>query len=107
LLIDSFRSFFAVLLPVTVIAYGVMLVFWPFAQLDPIHNPLQALANFSHQGFPWKTLFDGEYVPASDLPWAYLPVHVALALPELPPVGLCGARALCGGPCGHHGSAAS
>jgi hypothetical protein len=33
--------------------------------------------------FPWKTLFAGEYVPASDLPWAYLPVHVALALPEL------------------------
>jgi len=60
-----------------------MLVFWPFAQLDPIHNPLQALANFSHQGFPWKTLFAGEYVLASDLPWAYLPVHVALALPEL------------------------
>jgi len=80
---DGFRSLFGVLLPVTAIAYGVMLVFWPFAQLDPINNPLQALANFSHQGFPWKTLFDGEYVPATDLPWAYLPVHVALALPEL------------------------
>jgi hypothetical protein len=72
-----------VLLPVAAIAYAVMLVFWPFAQLDPLHNPLQALANFSHQAFPFKTLFAGEYVPASDLPWAYLPVHVALALPEL------------------------
>jgi hypothetical protein len=80
---DGLRSLFLVLLPVTVIAYVVMLLFWPFAQLDPINNPLQALANFSHQDFPWKTLFDGEYVPASDLPWAYLPVHVALALPEL------------------------
>jgi hypothetical protein len=83
LLTDGMRSLFCVMLPVTAIAYSVMLVFWPFAQLDPIHNPLQALANFSHQAFPWKTLFDGEYVPASDLPWAYLPVHVALALPEL------------------------
>jgi len=80
---DGLRSLFLVMLPVTAIAYAVMLVFWPFAQLDPIHNPLQALANFSHQGFPWKTLFLGEYVPATDLPWAYLPVHVALALPEL------------------------
>jgi 4-amino-4-deoxy-L-arabinose transferase-like glycosyltransferase len=80
---DGARSLFLVLLPVAAIAYAVMLVFWPFAQLDPIHNPLQALANFSHQVFPWKTLFAGEYVPASDLPWAYLPVHVALALPEL------------------------
>jgi len=80
---DGARSLFVVLLPIAAIAYAVMLVFWPFAQLDPIHNPLQALANFSHQVFPWKTLFAGEYVPATDLPWAYLPVHVALALPEL------------------------
>jgi 4-amino-4-deoxy-L-arabinose transferase-like glycosyltransferase len=80
---DGLRSLFLIMLPVALIAYAVMLVFWPFAQLDPIHNPLQALANFSHQEFPWKTLFDGEYVPATDLPWAYLPVHVALALPEL------------------------
>src|SRR4029077_9664347 len=80
---DGFRSLFGVLLPVTAIGYAVMLVFWPFAQLDPLHNPLQALATFSHQAFPFKTLFAGEYVPASDLPWAYLPVHVALALPEL------------------------
>jgi len=83
LLSDGTRSLFLIMLPVTVIAYAVMMVFWPFAQLDPIHNPLQALANFSHQEFPWKTLFDGEYVPATDLPWAYLRVHVALALPEL------------------------
>ena len=83
LVVDGLRSLFQVFLPVCLIAYAVMLVFWPFAQLDPIHNPLQALANFSHQEFPWKTLFDGEYVPATDLPWAYLPVHVALALPEL------------------------
>jgi hypothetical protein len=83
LIADGLRSLFLVFLPVSLIAYAVMLVFWPFAQLDPLHNPLQALANFSHQTFPFKTLFAGEYVPASDLPWAYLPVHVALALPEL------------------------
>ncbi len=81
--IDGLRSLFLIMLPVTLIAYAVMLVFWPFAQLDPINNPLQALANFSHQDFPWKTLFDGTYVPATDLPWAYLPVHIVLALPEL------------------------
>ncbi len=71
------------LLPVMLIGYAVMLVFWPFAQLDPIRNPLIALANFSHEIFPFKTLFAGHYFPASDLPWAYLPVHVVLALPEL------------------------
>jgi hypothetical protein len=80
---DGVRSLVCVLLPVAAIGYAVMLAFWPYAQLDPLHNPLQALANFSHQTFPFKTLFAGEYVAATDLPWAYLPVHVALALPEL------------------------
>src|SRR5216683_915854 len=83
LLGDGVLALWRVLLPVTVIGYGVMLVFWPYAQLDPIDNPLAALATFSHEIFPFKTLFDGQYFPATDLPWAYLPVHVALALPEL------------------------
>jgi len=80
---DGVLSLWRVLLPVAAIGYAVMLLFWPFAQLDPLHNPLQALANFSHQIFPFKTLFAGQYFPASDLPWGYLPVHVALALPEI------------------------
>jgi len=29
------------------------------------------------------TLFDGRFVPASDLPWEYLPTYLLLALPEL------------------------
>jgi hypothetical protein len=58
-------------------------LFWPWAQTDPIENPLRALAFFSHQTFPFYTLFDGQFVPASDLPWTYLPTYIALALPEL------------------------
>jgi hypothetical protein len=76
-------SLWRVLLPVVGIAYPVMLLFWPWAQTDPIENPLRALAFFSHQTFPFYTLFDGQFVPASDLPWTYLPTYIALALPEL------------------------
>jgi hypothetical protein len=72
-----------VMLPVTAIGYAVMLMFWPWAQSAPIRHPLAALAVFSHEIFPGKTLFDGRMVPAYDLPWAYLPTYIALALPEL------------------------
>jgi hypothetical protein len=81
---ESWTAFWHVLLPVVVIAYPVMLVFWPWAQWAPIAHPLSALATFSHQQFPFWTLFAGEYFPASDLPWEYLPVHILIALPELP-----------------------
>jgi hypothetical protein len=76
-------SFWRVFLPVVGVAYPVTLLFWPWGQTDPIENPLRALAFFSHQTFPFYTLFDGRFVPASDLPWTYLPTYIALALPEL------------------------
>jgi hypothetical protein len=72
-----------VLGPVALIAYPVMLLFWPWAQTDPIENPLRALAFFSHQTFPFSTLFAGQLVSATDLPWSYLPTYIAIALPEL------------------------
>jgi hypothetical protein len=72
-----------VLMPMLVLSYAVMLVFWPWAQQSPIEHPLTALDYFSHVTFPFKTLFAGQYFPATDLPWEYLPTHVVLALPEL------------------------
>jgi len=76
-------SIWRVLLPVVIFAYPVMLIFWPWGQTDPIDNPLRALAFFSHQTFPFNTLFAGRFIPATDLPWSYLPTYIALALPEL------------------------
>ena len=76
-------AFWRVFLPPVIVAYPVMLIFWPWAQTDPIENPLRALAFFSHQTFPFSTLFAGRFVPAADLPWTYLPTYIALALPEL------------------------
>jgi len=76
-------SLWRVLVPALAVAYPVMLFFWPWAQSAPIAHPLAALAAFSHQSFPFPTLFAGSYVLAADLPWVYLPVHIMLALPEL------------------------
>jgi hypothetical protein len=76
-------SFWHVLLPAVIVAYPVMLLFWPWAQQAPFAHPLQTLIYFSHEIFPFRTLFAGRYFPATDLPWAYLPTYIALALPEL------------------------
>jgi hypothetical protein len=72
-----------VFVPVVLAAYPVMLLFWPWAQTNPIENPFRALEFFSHQSFPFYTLFAGRFVPATDLPWSYLPTYIAIALPEL------------------------
>jgi len=80
---ESWLGFWRVLLPVVALAYPVMLLFWPWAQQAPFSHPLQTLAYFSHEIFPFRTLFAGRYFPATDLPWAYLPTYIVLALPEL------------------------
>jgi hypothetical protein len=80
---SAWVAFWRVFLLVVLVAYPVMLLFWPWGQTDPIENPLRALAFFSHQTFPFPTLFAGRFVPASDLPWSYLPTYIAVALPEL------------------------
>src|ERR1700751_4342948 len=80
---NAWGSFSRILVPVVLVAYPIMLLFWPWAQTDPIDNPLRALEFFSHQTFPFNTLFDGRFVPATDLPWTYLPGYIVIALPEL------------------------
>jgi hypothetical protein len=80
---SAWTAFWRVFLPVGLVAYPVMLLFWPWGQTDPIENPVRALAFFSHQTFPFPTLFAGRFIPASDLPWTYLPTYIAVALPEL------------------------
>jgi hypothetical protein len=79
----GWTSLWRVFAPVALIAYPLMLVFWPWAQSDPINHPLQALAVFSKEIFWSKVLFDGQLVSADHLPWDYLPVFIGLALPEL------------------------
>ena len=79
------------------IAYSVMLVFWPWAQQNPLMRPFQALASMSRfgladSGLVARVLFDGEYAYAKDLPARYLPQYFWVKMPELVLVGAgCGA----------------
>ena len=72
-----------VMLPVLLVAYAVMLVFWPWAQAAPLTNPLAAMAHFQNLPFQIQVKFFGEYFVSSDPPWYYLPVELAFRLPEI------------------------
>ena len=64
-------------------AWLVMVVCWPYAQLDPIRNPVRAFLDVSRFQWPGGTMFDGHHVPGHDLPWYYLPTWFGISLPEL------------------------
>ncbi|WP_448202638.1 glycosyltransferase family 39 protein [Azospirillum sp. sgz302134] len=80
------RRIVPALLPAIPVAYGLMALFWPWAVLHPL-NPLEALRVVSHFPIDIQTLFMGEMVRSSDPPALYLPVYLAVKLPEAVLIG--------------------
>lgn len=61
---------------------GVFTVmFWPFLWSNPIHNFAEAFREMRSYPWPGTVLYQGEYVKATDLPWHYIPVWMALTIP--------------------------
>ena len=76
------RSAAASLARVAIPAWAVMVLLWPWVQPSPLVRPFMALAHMSH--FPWDypVRFLGAQIHATKLPWFYLPLWLAIALPE-------------------------
>ncbi len=72
-----------IVLPVAIISYIVMLLCWPWAQENPILNPLRALSEFSNFPQDVEVLLDGTIYRSTQLPWYYVPLYFAVQLPEL------------------------
>ncbi len=73
------------LLPLFVYLFYTLLfivIFWPILWHDPIHNFIEAFKQMSNYQVMGSTnLFMGEWVPAANLPWYYVPVWIGLTTP--------------------------
>jgi hypothetical protein len=81
------RSRFArlslMLIPTAILAYAVMGIIWPWGVASPL-NPIVAIETFSHFfEKPWQELFEGRLLTPPEMPWDYVPVLMALKLPEI------------------------
>ena len=70
------------LLPAGLVAYLLMIALWPWAQIDPLVRPLQAIDYFAHFPYDIPLLVDGQIYRSSQPPWYYLPVFLGVKLPE-------------------------
>jgi hypothetical protein len=64
------------------VAWAVMIFWWPYAQLNPVLNPLRALGELSRFSWDHPVRFEGRDILSTELPWTYLPVWFANTLPE-------------------------
>lgn len=79
--LQDLRHTVVALLPAIPVAYALMALFWPWAVQKPL-NPLEALRVVSHFPIDIQTLFMGQMVHSNDPPALYLPVYLAVKLPE-------------------------
>ncbi len=77
-----------IFLPI-VLAYGTMLIFWPWAQQNPLTYPLHALRHVSHFPYSFPQLFAGQEMTSDSLPWYYILTWFYIATPPILLVGIC------------------
>ena len=83
------------MLPAACLAFAIMLVFWPWAQLSPFLNPIKALTVFSdYPHWQKEVLLFGERYPWNKIPKLYVPGYLLVQLPELVLIALAGSLAL-------------
>jgi hypothetical protein len=81
------------LLPAVPVALALIALFWPWAAQAP-GNLIKALTTFSHVTFAIQTVLDGQVMAITEVPRSYLPIYLAVRLPELALAGLAAALAV-------------
>jgi len=69
-------------LGVCLIAYFVMLIWWPAAQVRPIKQPLKGLWFATHFEQPIDVYFEGATISNKNLPWYYVLKWFLITMPE-------------------------
>ena len=77
-----------VFLSVTVLAYAVMLAWWPAAQVSPAAQPLAALRHATRFIYPISVFFEGGDILSTELPWYYVTKSLVITLPEIYFIGM-------------------
>ncbi|MDH3649143.1 MAG: glycosyltransferase family 39 protein, partial [Saprospiraceae bacterium] len=72
----------------SIIGYAIGILFWPYALMDPINHPVEALRNFSQVWTRIKVLYGGDMIFSSSLPWHYPLVSILRTLPTFVLAGL-------------------
>lgn len=59
----------------------VLILSWPYLWTDPLGNYLTAFSNMSKFRWPHTNLYMGELIPATEIPWHYIPTWFSISTP--------------------------
>ncbi len=68
--------------------YLLGILFWPYALIDPISNPINAVTHVSNFHVDMPVLFNGEKIQSTNPPWYYTPHWITVTTPLLFLIGI-------------------
>lgn len=68
---------------VSVAAYFLGLLFWPYGLLSPFSNPFIALKESTNFSMPIGLFFEGKLMTSKDIPWYYVPKWIWITTPVI------------------------
>ena len=77
----SFRKSLGSLFAYCFFLIVLIILFWPFLWSSPVKNFIYALLAMSHFRWDGAVFYFGKFIPASNLPWHYVPVWIAISTP--------------------------
>lgn len=78
---------FGVLAVVVAGSYALSILLWPFALQKPLTAVVDSLTKFTNYSIGLRTIFDGEQMMSTMLPWRYAPKYLCIGMPVVTLVG--------------------
>lgn len=78
---------FGVLFVVVAGSYVLSIALWPFALQEPLTAVVDSLTKFTNYSVGLRTIFDGEQVMSTMLPWRYAPKYLCIGMPVVTLIG--------------------
>ncbi len=66
---------------ISIIAYIIGIIFWPYAIESPIAHPIDALTNMTNFTTSLRQVFDGKYLWSDSVPWYYAIKYMSITIP--------------------------
>ncbi len=83
ILYKEWKRYASLLLVYLVFSVGITIACWPVLWLGPAHHFVQAFAEMKKYHWDATVLYFGKQIKATELPWHYLPVWIAITTPLL------------------------
>ena len=85
--VGAIGRIFGVLLVVVAGSYVLSIALWPFALQNPLTAVVDSLMKFTNYSIGLRTIFDGEQVMSTMLPWRYAPKYLCIGMPIVTLIG--------------------